>query len=124
MNGNTFWLNDNQFLTILLETSKANAPLSVNIFWNGQVWFGDDKRLALPTFKAGLPATFRLTRKLEMHIATLQLNGNNGNELAARKAKKLTTALRNCRTTGIPLNAALAGVGYTDLKGLAQILAR
>ena len=55
--------NSNYAITVILENSKANAPLSVSIFSRGQVAFGDDMRTALPTFKPNLPASFRLTRK-------------------------------------------------------------
>jgi serine/threonine-protein kinase len=48
---------------ILLETSKANAPLVVRFDYYGNVAVADDQRKAPQNYKVGQPTPFRLVRK-------------------------------------------------------------
>ncbi len=73
-----------QKLTLLLEQSTANAPLPLTITANGDVFFGDDKRNALPSYKLNQPYAFRYSRKGNTLIVLL-----NEEEVARKDLKTI-----------------------------------
>jgi serine/threonine protein kinase len=98
-----------QKLTLLLESSKANAPLPVVIYGSGDVWFGDDKRNALPTYKANQPTTFTFSRKGNTLSVAL-----NGEPVATKDLKAVVPY--DTLSLGMPASASIYSTRLFNLK--------